>query len=305
MTATLAALFIEEGRLNWTTTLGELFGGTVKNMHPDWRSVTLQQVLAHRGGFRRDPPRKLMLRLLKSPRTPAGQRREIAATVLLQSPRNPPGRKEWYSNLGYILVGSALEQISGLDWEELMRERLFQPLSITSAGFGVPGSADKIDQPWGHQVLFGKGLNPSSPKSELPLFYGPAGLVHMNITDWAKFVALHLRGDPANSYRQSTLLKADTLAMLHPAGQGPAYSSGWCFETKSWASGTPPGGAGRILWHNGSNGYWYASVTMAPEIDFAVLTACNRFGVSGWKACARAADALIHAFASGGHPSSL
>ena len=34
MTATLTAMLIEEGKLNWTTTLGELFGDSVKDMHP-------------------------------------------------------------------------------------------------------------------------------------------------------------------------------------------------------------------------------------------------------------------------------
>src|SRR5215470_15665287 len=33
MTATLVAMFVEEGKLNWTSTVGEVFAGTVKPMH--------------------------------------------------------------------------------------------------------------------------------------------------------------------------------------------------------------------------------------------------------------------------------
>src|SRR5512137_316738 len=55
MTATLVAMLVEEGKLNWTTTLGELFADTVKPMHPAWEKVTLRQVLAHRSGLRFDP----------------------------------------------------------------------------------------------------------------------------------------------------------------------------------------------------------------------------------------------------------
>ena len=55
MTATLVAMLVEEGRLNWTTTLGELFADTVKPMHPAWEKVTLRQVLAHRSGLPLDP----------------------------------------------------------------------------------------------------------------------------------------------------------------------------------------------------------------------------------------------------------
>jgi CubicO group peptidase (beta-lactamase class C family) len=55
MTATLIAMLVEEGKLNWTTTLGELFADTVKPMHPAWEKVTLRQVLEHRAGLRLDP----------------------------------------------------------------------------------------------------------------------------------------------------------------------------------------------------------------------------------------------------------
>src|SRR5690349_14864330 len=55
MTATLVAMLVEEGKLNWTTTLGELFADTVKPMHPVWEKVTLRQVLAHRAGLRLEP----------------------------------------------------------------------------------------------------------------------------------------------------------------------------------------------------------------------------------------------------------
>src|SRR5882724_13268854 len=55
MTATLVAMLVEEGKLNWTTTLGELFADTVKPMHPAWEKVTLRQVLAHRASLRNEP----------------------------------------------------------------------------------------------------------------------------------------------------------------------------------------------------------------------------------------------------------
>src|ERR1051325_5380997 len=55
MTATLVAMLVEEGKLNWTTTLGELFADTVRHMHPAWEKVTLRQVLAHRAGLRFEP----------------------------------------------------------------------------------------------------------------------------------------------------------------------------------------------------------------------------------------------------------
>jgi CubicO group peptidase (beta-lactamase class C family) len=322
MTATLVAMFVEEGKLNWTTTLGELFADTVKPMHPAWEKVTLRQVLAHRAGLRLEPDGLgVFNELVRPPRARLGtlpqQRLEIARQALSRPPGIPPDSKYWYSNVGYVLAGAVLEQLTGRAWEELIRERLFQPLGISTGGFGPPCTADKTEQAWGHSAVLGKPLDPRSPAAEIPLFCGPAGLAHMTVTDWAKFIALHLRGDPANPHCQAALLKLDTFAEMHAvapattskgwvirglnflatgdAAPAVTYCAGWFISTASWAKGTQPGDTGRRLWHAGSNGRWNAGVVIAPEIDFAVLVACNR-GIAAWKT-RQTVKALIRTFA--------
>ena len=198
MTATLVAMLVEEGKLHWTTTLGELFADTVKPMHRTWDKVTLRQVLAHRAGLPLDPdglarvfsllraPYASLRRspeLMRPPRARLGslprQRLEIARQALSRPPGIPPDTKYWYSNEGYILAGAALEQFTGRAWEDLMRERLFQPLGIRTGGFGQPGTAGKTDQPWGHSAVVGKPIDPGGPVAQFPFYYGPAGLAHM------------------------------------------------------------------------------------------------------------------------------
>ena len=248
------------------------------------------------------------------------QRLEIARQALSRPPKIPPGTKYWYSNVGYILAGAVLEHLTGRAWEDLMRERLFQPLGISTGGFGPPGTAGKTDQPWGHSSVVGKPLDPGSPAAQFPsLYYGPAGLAHMTITDWAKFIGLHLRGDPANPHRQAALLKLDTFAELHAvapattskgwvmrgttflctgdAAPAVTYCAGWFISPAGWAKGTQPGDTGRRFWTGGSNGQWLCAAFIAPEIDFAVLVACNRgLDIAIWKT-RQAARALIRAFA--------
>jgi CubicO group peptidase (beta-lactamase class C family) len=324
MTATLVAMLVEEGKLNWTTTLGELFADTVKPMHPAWQKVTLRQVLAHRAGLRLEEDglgvfNEMMRPPGARPGTVPQQRLEIVRQALSRQPGIPPDTKYWYSNVGYVLAGAVLEQLTGRPWEDLMRARLFQPLGISTGGFGAPGTADKADQAWGHSPVLGKPLDPRSPAAELPLFYGPAGLAHMTVTDWANFIAVHLRGDPANPHCQAALLKPDTFAELHavasatPCSRGwvmrgitrlatgdtalaVTYCAGWLISTASWARGTRPGDTGRRLWHAGSNGRWNAGVCIAPEIDFAALVACNRGIAAAWKT-RQTVKALIRAFA--------
>ena len=333
MTATLVAMLVEEGKLNWTTTLGELFTDTVKPMHPAWEKVTLRQVLAHRAGLRHEPGglAQVLNELVgRPPRAPAGtlprQRLEIARQALARPPGITPDTKYWYSNVGYVLAGAVLEQLTGRAWEQLMRERLFQPLGISTGGFGppalsaveVPGTADQTEQAWGHSPVLGKPLDPRSPAAQLPLFYGPAGLAHMTVTDWARFIALHLRGDPANPHCQAALLELDTFAEMHAvapatASKGwamrglnflatgdaaPAVTccAGWFVSTASWAKGTQPGDTGRRLWHAGRIGRCYAGVVIAPEIDFAVLVACTGGIAAAWKT-RQTVKALVRTFA--------
>jgi len=154
MTATLVAMLVEEGKLNWTTTLGDLFADRVKPMHPAWEKVTLRQVLAHRAGLRHEPdglaqvlnelvwPSRARLAWARFSGTLPQQRLEITTQALSRPPGIPPDTKYWYSNVGYVLAGAVLEQLTGRAWEALMRERLFQPLGISTGGFGPPGTAD-------------------------------------------------------------------------------------------------------------------------------------------------------------------
>src|SRR5205085_10035577 len=118
--------------------------------------------------------------LVRPPQALAGtlpqQRLEIARQVLSRPPRIPPDTKFYYSNVGYVLAGAVLEQLTGRAWEVLMRERLFQPLGISTGGFGAPGAADKTEQAWGQTQLLGKPLDTRSPAAEIPLFNGPAGM---------------------------------------------------------------------------------------------------------------------------------
>ena len=341
MTATLVAMLVDEGKLNWTTTLAELFAGTLKPMHPAWEKVTLRQVLAHRAGLPLDPdgPGRVFnllrapyaslhscLEFMRLPRARLGtvpqQRLEVARQALSRPPVIPPDTKYWYSNEGYILAGAVLEHLTGRAWEDLMRERLFQPLGISTGGFGQPGTPGKTDQPWGHSAFVGKPIDPGSPAAQFPFYYGPAGLAHMTIADWAKFIALNLRGDPANPHCQAALLKLDSFAELHgvapttpyskgwvmrgitrlatgDAGPAVIYRAGWFISTASWAKGTYSGHTGRCLWHGGSNGISHSVVCIAPEIDFAVLVACNGPITVIWKT-RRMVRALIRRFATMG-----
>ena len=57
-TATLAAILINEGLLQWDTNVGEVFPEI--KMHPEWESITIQQLLTNRSGYADDANSKLL-----------------------------------------------------------------------------------------------------------------------------------------------------------------------------------------------------------------------------------------------------
>ena len=141
-----------------------------------------------------------------------------------------------------------------------MKERLFDPLGMSSAGFGAPNTHDQIDQPWGHSwgySLFGNNWEPD--QEDNPKALGPAGRVHCNIEDWAKFLSLFLSDE--NPIVDCKYLNK----LIEPIG---LYAAGWAVIEQPWTKGV-------VLTHNGSNGIWYAEVVIAPRMDRAFIVATN------------------------------
>ena len=107
-----------------------------------------------------------------------------------------------------------------------MREKVFRPLGMTTAGFGAPGTTTKNDQPRGHKAG-GSPVEPG-PGADNPVAIGPAGIVHCSIGDWAKFAAANLPS------AKTKLVKPETLVKLHtPAAGEPKYAMGWLIADPS------------------------------------------------------------------------
>jgi CubicO group peptidase (beta-lactamase class C family) len=277
LTATLIALLVEEKKLSWDTTILQVFPRLKDEIHPNFRGVTLAQLLTHRAGLPADGP----WRDLGNQSTTA-QRLTLLKKMLKKAPDSKPGTKYVYSNVGYALAGLVAETVTGKSWEELMRRRLFKPLGMTSAGLGVPGTRDRVDQPWGH-LWTKEAFLPLQHDNAAAL--GPAGTVHCSLPDWAKFIALHLRG----AQGRARLLKAATFKYLLTPPKGQEYACGWVVAKRPWAGGL-------VLAHDGTNKMWFAVVAVAPGRDFAVMVAANAGGGPVPKACMEALQALARHF---------
>jgi CubicO group peptidase (beta-lactamase class C family) len=163
------------------------------------------------------------------------------------------------------MAGAMLEKVSGRPWEELVRERIFNPLGMTSSGFGVPATPRYLDEPWGHN-LQSNIVTPIQPgiAADNPTGNGPAGAIHASLLDLAQYLKLHLEG----SQGRSELNSVAGFTKLHTTPAGQAYAMGWNVVPRDWAGGN-------ALNHAGSNTQWYTVIWIAPARGFAVVANTN------------------------------
>jgi D-alanyl-D-alanine carboxypeptidase len=270
MTATLLGIYVDRHRVSFDDTLGTLFAG--ETIAPGYSQVTLLQLLQHIGGSPAEFPADIWAQMLRDGNSPTARMTAVRA-LLARGPAQAPGTFV-YSNAGYVIAGAALERVVGNTWEQMMRADLFAPLGMTSCGFGAPGDANAIDEPWGHQLVNG-GLvpvSPATPTSDNPPSMGPAGSVHCSLADWGRFFTVHLagaRGEP------TSLVSSSTMTQLQTPPTGSDYACGWIIDdTQPWAGGI-------ALTHGGSNTLWYADLWLAPakNLAFAVVTNDGSDGV--------------------------
>jgi len=226
MTAAMICRVIDSGRLSFDTTLAEALPGL--EMRDDYKSVTVAQLLTHRGGL----PSYLQVsadltpNLFKLKGAPAEQREQFIKLVLQEEPIAKPGTESRYSNAGYALVGFVAERRTGRSWEALMTDEIFKPLGMKTAGFGRPWSKDRPYEPLLHQ----KGDNGYEPEAEdrtnLLEAVAPAGNVHCSIRDFARFAIYELSAARGNN----TLLKPETAKrfqeLTRPTGGPPTKTGG-------------------------------------------------------------------------------
>lgn len=243
MTALVVALLVDQGVLSWDDTVGDILGPVLPQIHPDLAPATYLTLLSHRSGLPPNAPTRLLRRLAGARSDVVQDRLDYAAAVLAADPAQPPGTFG-YSNAGYVVAGAMLEATTGTPWETLIRQHIFKPLDLESAGFGAP---EGEGVPWGHrQGLLGmRGVAPGPKADNVPAM-GPAGRVHMSLADYLDYLAL-------TATRPTTWLPQDTWDVLHrPPDEVAPYALGWTVA---------PDGA---LSHDGSNTLWYARATVWP-----------------------------------------
>jgi CubicO group peptidase (beta-lactamase class C family) len=283
MTALLAAILIDEGKLSWNSTVGEIYPDLVATMSAGVKDITLEQLLSHTSGIPGDKEEHIPLisfALTDEPANLDGMRAVLVSRLVTQTLSVPPGQRFEYSNLGYTLAGAMMEKVTGRTWEELLVARVFEPLKLTSAGFGPQSTMGRVDAPLGHALDKDGKLQAflAGPWGDNPPIIGPAGTVHMSVLDfatWAAWNASEGRVGPP-------LVKPETVRKMHtkvvdmpttpdaPVGTPSTggYGLGWGTTPLPFASET-------FVFHGGSNNMNLAYILLLPERQFGMVLLTN------------------------------
>lgn len=287
-TSMLAAITVESGDIEWTTTIADAFPELAGTIRAEYEDVTLLELLSHQSGLPRDPAAGTALGTTRTQ-----QRSSVAAWAVTQPPASTRGTYS-YTNTGYMLAGAMIERALDTTFEEAVAEHVFTPLGIDDAGFGPQAPAGSNDQPVAHQLVNGQWVAREG-FDNIPV-YSSAGGVHMSVESWSRFLQEVLRLEAGNPTIVAEEFGSETTSGHVSTGGTDSYGMGWTITNRAWANG-------RTLTHNGTNTANYSVTWMAPNRGFAVLGVSNSYDSSASAVTSTALDVLagrlIHFYNTG------
>jgi CubicO group peptidase (beta-lactamase class C family) len=273
-TAAAIAKLIDNAKLQWDDPIVKHLPSFQLFDRDLTSGITLRQALAHRTGL---PTANMLWR------SGAFDRDEILARLRWLQPVAAPGERFLYNNNMYFVLGQLVEQVSGRKWNDFLRDELFEPLGMKSTvadSSGIRGF-ENVAAP--HAFDDGKvqRLQPYCPD-----VIAPAGAIHSNVLDMARWLTMHLEGGRSDG-RQ--ILSNARIEEMHTAprraeAKAPAepqvprapisnYGLGWFFNDHAGR---------RVIEHSGVQNGFVSWVAMMPEerLGLIVLSNCHQTGLN-------------------------
>jgi D-alanyl-D-alanine carboxypeptidase len=247
----------------------------------DVDAITLAQLLSHTAGFgdhTKDP--RFEERILADPRYPWTAQEQIRLLVEWQDPVGKPGEKYAYSDSGYVLLGTLIEQWTGKKLGPAVRDLLgFDRLGLRATYWEYMEVAPEAAGPRAHQYFGGTDVTGFSASFDL---YGGGGIV-TDTADLAGFMRKLLTG--------GVLERRETLEEMTGRGTLPYRLGLMVVECD-----------GRLA--VGHQGFWNTFAYHVPSLDLTVGgTILNHDAANGLLLVRRIVSAVLEYKPSGDPPS--
>ena len=261
-TATLVMQLVDEGLLD--------LDAPVVTYLPDFRvadadvtrAVTTRHLLAHTSGIDGDL-------FLDTGRGDDCVEKYVRAMADLGQ-NHPLGATMSYCNSGYIVLGRLIEVLRGQSWDAVLRQRLFVPLGLKTAGT-LPEEALLHSAAAGHITPPGGELQ-VTPMWGIYRSCGPAGLIHATAAETLAFASLHLAdgvapdGTRVLSAESARLMREPQVDVPDRWTLGSQWGLGWILM--EW-SGRP------VYGHDGATLGQGAFMRIVPDAGVAVCLLAN------------------------------
>ena len=263
---TITGLLVNEGSLRWDSRVAD-YMPSLQFSDPDAaRQLTVAEVLSQRVGltsnaYDRDLERNVDYNTLVQKLAYAPMKCE-------------PGECYSYQNVAFSLVGNVVFGSTGQFYSEAVSRRIFKPLGMNDASFGLEGI--EASARWARpHVRAGGGWMSLTPK---PTYYhvAPAAGVNASISDMAQWLI-------AQSGHRPDVLPAPLLATLH----APVIATPSEIRGSSWrrqrlnAAGYAIGwrvydyAGHRVIFHGGAVQGYRGMIAMLPQRDLGVVVLWN------------------------------
>jgi CubicO group peptidase (beta-lactamase class C family) len=266
-TATLIAMLVDDGKLNWTDRVVQHLPEF--EMKERWvtREMQIADILCHRSGM---PEYQLDAMAVLG-----FQRPEIVRATKWVQPVTSFRSAYAYSNTLYLTAGQIIEEKRGHTWVEDLSERLLQPIGMNSST-GDPNDLPIANVATGHRVLSDGSLWPIPEDWRYAgalKTNGPAGSMYSNITDMAQWLRFQLAsgkidGKQLVSTENLAVTRAPrTLEASDLSGVHQSYAMGWVYAA------LPPL---PLLWHTG--GYitgMTSTIGFVPGANVGIVVLAN------------------------------
>lgn len=276
-TTYIAAKMVQEGKLNWNTSIVKVFPELNGKIMKIYNRVTLQQLLSQRAGFPPFEEFKEYKEIHSMPGTPTQQRYAFAISMMKKRPTLiVDSSQAVYSVAGTAVAAAMLEKVSKKSWELLVDQYINKPLG-TKADFGFPVLKDS-SQPWGHwdnYFTLTSHTDDYWARSFPPI--APTGNLNISMNDFIIFIREHLK---ALDGKKSSLTTETVNKLLFSQ---PNYSIGWA--NTRWGNYT-------IAYWSGRGGLFSSYVEIIKEKNIAIIVMDNSGAVDGRSAASNVGRAL-------------
>jgi CubicO group peptidase (beta-lactamase class C family) len=168
---------------------------------------------------------------------------DLAAALPSVEFRAEPGTLYGYSNVGYAILGAALERAAGENYMDYVRRHILSPLGMRSTDFALTSSMrDALAVGVDYDVLVKDTLNYEDAARghvEGPGYAVPAGGLYSTVGDMAKLVSFQLGFGPDSVLSAATIARRNAVPLTSVNGLPFGYGLGT--QVSRWGDTTGVG----------------------------------------------------------------